>query len=230
MPITTQTIAPPPSTTLANRVYGEIRDDIVHGHLPAGSKLKIESLREKYSIGASPLREALSRLSSDGFVSIKGQQGFKVMEMTLEDLKDVTNVRIHIENEALSKSITNGGDQWESGVVAAFHYLSKLENSPGEKDSADLELRNQSFHNALIAANDSIRLQQFYFTLYDQHKRYRNMSRGSASPKRDLHSEHKALYEAALSKDTKAATEANEYHIRKTAEIVILLKDSEWGS
>ena len=216
--------------TLSDQVYGDLRDDIVHGHLPPGSKLKIEPLRERYKIGASPLREALSRLSADGFVSIRGQQGFKVMQMTRTDLKDVTNVRILIENEALTQSILSGDDHWEAGVVASFHSLSKLENAPGEKDTADHESRNFSFHSALLSANQSARLEQFYLTLYDQHKRYRNLARGANNPDRNIHEEHKALYEAVLQKDVKAATEANEFHIRKTAEIVILLIDDEWDS
>jgi len=219
----------PPSKTLADQVYGQIRDDIVHGHLLPGSKLKIEPLRARYQIGASPLREALSRLYSDGFVSSKGQQGFKVMGMTQEDLEDVTNLRVLIENEALTQSIINGDDHWESGVVAAFHRLTKIETTPGEKDMHELEVRNNSFHNALLAASDSMRLHQFYTTLYDQHKRYRNLARGVTSYKRDIHEEHTALYDATLAKDIKKATEANEYHIRKTAEVVIHLKNDEWG-
>ncbi len=150
------------------------------------------------------------------------------MEMTLIDLKDVTTVRILIENEALTQSIQNGDDHWESGIVASFHSLSKLENSTDKKNTDDLETRNFSFHNALLAANHSKRLQKFNLTLYDQHKRYRNMARGANDAKRDIHAEHKALYEAALAKDIKAATEANEFHIRKTAEVVMLLKDGEW--
>ncbi|PCJ47017.1 MAG: GntR family transcriptional regulator [Gammaproteobacteria bacterium] len=220
----------PPSKTLADQVYRQIRDDIVHGDLPPGSKLKIEPLRTRYQIGASPLREALSRLYSDGFVSSKGQQGFKVMEMTRDDLEDVTNLRILIENKALSQSIINGDDHWESGVVAAFHRLTKIETTPGEKDIHELEDRNNSFHNALLAASSSIRLHQFYTTLYDQHKRYRNLARGVMPYKRNIHEEHTTIYNATLEKDIKKATEANEYHIRKTAELVIQLKNDEWDN
>ncbi len=214
--------------TLADEVYQKIRDDIVHGHLTAGDKLKIEPLKKRYSVGASPLREALNRLSSDGFVFSKGQQGFNVSEMSLADLEDVTNVRILIENDALTQSILHGDDHWESNVVAAFHSLSKIENSENDCEPLVMEQRNYTFHNSLLAACDSKRINQFYKTLYDQHKRYRNLARGAKIEGRNLHEEHKALYHAALDRNIKLATEANEFHIRKTAEVVLQIKKEEW--
>ena len=54
--------------TMTDYVYGQLREDIIQGKLIPDSKLKIEHLRGEYKVGATPLREALSRLSSDGFV------------------------------------------------------------------------------------------------------------------------------------------------------------------
>lgn len=53
--------------TLTSYIYGQLREDIIQGKLVPDSKLKIEHLRKEYNVGATPLREALSRLSSDGF-------------------------------------------------------------------------------------------------------------------------------------------------------------------
>ena len=49
--------------TQARQVAGVLRRDILEGALPPGSRLRIEGLRERYSVGASPLREALSQLA-----------------------------------------------------------------------------------------------------------------------------------------------------------------------
>ena len=104
--------------TLTDYVYGQLREDIIQGKLAPDSKLKIEHLRNAYDVGATPLREALSRLSSDGFVITEGQRGFRVTPISPEDLEDVTDLRITLELQALRKSLLSGGDDWESRVVA----------------------------------------------------------------------------------------------------------------
>src|ERR1700694_1563026 len=70
--------------------YGKIREDIVFGHLAPGEKLRIEDLRGRYGLGATPLREALSRLSAIGLVEASAQRGFRVARVSVEDLDDVT--------------------------------------------------------------------------------------------------------------------------------------------
>ena len=211
--------------TLTDQAYQQLRDDIIHGHLAPNTKLRIEPLRQQYGVGATPLREALSRLSSDGFVTIEGQRGFKVADMTLEDLEDVTSLRVVLENQALTQSITKGDDVWEAGLVAAFHRLAKLEES-AERDIRDWEERNAAFHNALTGACRSQWLKRFYAVLYDQHKRYRNLAR-SDTHTRDIHAEHEAIYKAALARDVEAACQANEYHIRQTALVAQRLMEEE---
>ena len=79
--------------TLTDYVYGQLRADIIDGKLAPESKLKIEHLRTEYSVGATPLREALSRLSSDGFVITEGQRGFRVSPISPDDLDDVIGNR-----------------------------------------------------------------------------------------------------------------------------------------
>lgn len=214
--------------TLTDQAYQQLRDDIIHGHLAPGTKLRIEPLRKQYGVGATPLREALSRLSSDGFVTIEGQRGFKVADMTPADLDDVTNLRVVLESQALTQSILKGDDSWEARIVAAFHRLSKIEESDEERDLAEWEARNNAFHDALTSACHSKWLRRFYTVLYDQHKRYRNLARSDTHGIRDLHAEHRAIYDAALARDAEGACKANEYHIRQTAEVVQRLMHDEW--
>ena len=204
--------------TLADQAYRRLREDIVHGVFPPGEKLRIEGLKQTYEVGATPLREALYRLSSDGFVSVQGQRGFRVSDMSLEELEDITNLRVILENMALTQSIENNNDEWESRVVAAFHHLTKAENPP-EPDIHEWEERNRDFHLALVSCCESRWLMHFHEILYDQHKRYRNIARVSRNSRRDIHAEHTAICEAALAGNITALCQANEQHIRRTAKV-----------
>ena len=205
------------SLTLADSAYERLRDDILAGNYAAGSKLAIHSLRERYQIGASPLREALNRLTADGFVSLIGQRGFRVTPVSLADLRDVTRLRVFFETEALRDSIACGDDAWEAGVVAAFHRLSKVD-SVRLQDLATWEARNADFHDALVAACPSPRLLQFRQNLYDQHKRYRSLSTGAMGGSRDIPGEHRQMMELALARDAERACALVASHIRETAE------------
>jgi DNA-binding GntR family transcriptional regulator len=209
---------PASSKTLADTVYSQIRSDIINGKLKPDSRLKIERLRQEYNVGATPVREALSRLSASGFVVIEGQRGFKVPSVSAEDLTDITEMRIMLELKALRKSIQHGDDDWESHVVASYHQLSKLETQDVRDNLDEWEKRNRQFHYALIAACSSKWLIRFYNTLYDQHKRYRAISLNSADSSRNIHAEHQRIYQAALNRDVETACRETEAHIRLTAE------------
>ncbi|ODB91387.1 FCD domain-containing protein [Candidatus Thiodiazotropha endoloripes] len=214
------------SRTLTDQAYLQLRSDIIHGALQPEEKLRIEHLREEYGVGASPLREALSRLTADGFVTAEGQRGFRVAPMSEADLADITRMRILLEKQALSQSIEHGDDAWESQIVATFYQLEKVEQSE-KRDKAEWEIRNHDFHEALIAACTSKWLRRFYGILYDQHKRYRNIALNTEIP-RDLHQEHEELRNAALARDKKRACDAIEQHIMRTAEITLkVLREEE---
>lgn len=206
--------------TMTDMVYGQLREDIIHGQLAPDSKLKIEHLRKDYGVGATPIREALSRLSSDGFVVTEGQRGFRVAPISLADLNDVTDLRVMLELKALRKSMQVGGEDWESGVVAAYYQLSKVEENILENDPILWERRNKAFHDALISACNSRWLLHFYSTLYDQHKRYRSISLVTTKDSRDPHSEHERIYKAALARDVETVCKETELHIRRTADSV----------
>ncbi len=201
--------------TLINSIYSRIRADIIDGKLTPDSKLRIEGLKLKYEVSASPLREALNRLAGEGFVHVAGQKGFRVAPVSSEDLRDVTRMRIRLECDALSESIEKGDDVWEANIIAAYHRLTKAE-ALIESNFPEWEKRNGDFHDALISACTSKWLLRFRHILYEQHKRYRFISILSDNKTRDVHKEHEAIKDAAISRDTELACEEIRKHIQKT--------------
>jgi DNA-binding GntR family transcriptional regulator len=209
-----------PPKTLTDSVYNLLRHDIIEGVHKPDSKLRIEFLKSTYEVGATPIREALSRLSSDGFVRTEGQRGFRVTPISAKDLSDITELRIMLEQKAMQSSFEQGDDNWESGIVTAFFHLTKAEKNKNADNILQWERRNKEFHESLISACTSQWLLRFYKIIYDQHKRYRNISlKSPATASRDLHAEHTRIYEAAMSRDIKTACDETELHIRRTADI-----------
>src|SRR5690349_6839687 len=66
-----------PSVNLTQRAYEELRADILSCRIPPGAKLKIQDLCTKFSVSLGAIREALSRLTSEGLVTAEPQRGFR---------------------------------------------------------------------------------------------------------------------------------------------------------
>lgn len=216
--------------SLAEAAYDAIRHDVLNGALEPGSKLRFEMLRQRYAYGSSTLREALTRLVGESLVTSEEQRGFRVAPISLEDLADLTKTRIFIENKALEEAIRVGNDDWEAGVVAAYHRLSKTEAKKVTSDDGwgdEMEERNRAFHLALVSACPSRWLNHLYGFLFQQSERYRRISRLGHHIPRDTHAEHQRIFDAVMKRDAKTACEASRQHIEITLRNIALMFSSE---
>jgi DNA-binding GntR family transcriptional regulator len=213
-----------PAGSQIEGAYRRLRDDIMSGALVPSEKLRIEHLRQRYGMGASALREALSRLVSDGLVECEAQRGYWVSPVSRAELDDITATRKVIEVEALRQSIELGTLEWEGRVVAARHSLERVETSMVEATREVImgwEQANRAFHMALISGCPSRWLLRFTELLYDQSQRYRHRTvLRRPIPRRGLSSEHVAIVEATLARDAKRACALLSQHIENTASAV----------
>ena len=209
--------------SLVEAAYEIIRHDILTGTLPPGAKLRFDMLRERYAVGASTLREALTRLVGEALVTSEEQRGFRVATVSLEDFADLTRTRRLIEVEALRQSILFGDDAWEGALVAAFHRLTKVEEKlveDPESQQDEFEDRNRDFHLTLIAACPSRWLKHMHGILFQQSERYRRLSLASRSESRDIHAEHRAVFDAVLARDVDLACRLEGEHIERTLTVL----------
>src|SRR6188508_1179580 len=134
--------------------YRRIRGDIIFGKLKPGQKLRLESLREDYGVSVSTLREILNRLSSEGFVLAEGQRGFEVAPVSIQNLRELAQLRILLEHHAMTESFRAGDMEWEGRVVSAHHKLAATERLVlAEGDDPELRKRyDGEFHQALISS------------------------------------------------------------------------------
>lgn len=206
-------------TSVTSQVYGRARADILTGVLEPGQKLKIEDLRQAYGSGSSPIREALSLLTSDGLVERVDQRGFRVALVSAAAFDELLKTRCWLEERALSESIAQGGRDWEERVVLAEYHLSRTERSRSRDSfvaNRDWETGHKVFHMALLSACGSSILLNFCNQLYDQNIRYRHVAGRVAYPKRDIAKEHREIMRAALDRDSASAVAGLIDHYRAT--------------
>ena len=223
--VTSESIGKPEGAagTLASSVYDMMRQDILKGDLPPGEKLRVEYMRDRYGVGASPIREALNRLSVDGVVMRVDQKGFRVATVSVAELDELIKTRCWLEETAIRESIAAGDDAWEERLVMAFHRLSKAPRSAEQITYAinpDWEVLHRAFHLALIGACGSRWLISYCEQLNDLADRYRQLAVRVTYPRRNELDEHKAIMDAAVNRDPDRAVEVLMDHYRRTAEII----------
>lgn len=209
-----------PSLTV--QTYERLRVDLLDGLWPPGQKLPMHRLRQHYAIGASPLREALSRLVAEGLVVHNDQRGFAAAAVSEDELEDIVRNRVALESLALEQGQARRGPGWEEELLVAFHRLSRTPRS-ADADSYEenpvWERQHRAFHFALLSACGSPTLMGFCEQLYDRAYRYRQLAARKAYKRRNELDEHRAIFEAVMAGDLEAAKKLLARHYERTAEL-----------
>ena len=215
----TPTDKPEADVPLAERAYRNLRQAIVRCEFEPGRRLRVEELSRQYDLSSSPLREALSRLAAQGLVRSMENRGFHVAPITVEGIADLTRVRLLVECEALRDAMAHGTDRWESGMVAAAHGLSLIEQRLGDGPlllNEEWSLRHREFHLAMYAGGTSPLLLELVESLFDNAERYRQFSARYRKVERRKSAEHQRLLAAVLARGEEKALGLLRQHICST--------------
>ena len=210
-----------PSRTLTEQTYNRLRQAIIEGQLAPGSKLRIEHLRQQYGVGAGTLREAVTRLVSDALVTAEGQRGFRVAPIAIEDLEELTRLRVLIETEGLRQSMRYGGESWRQAVQASYAALCAVDYPIRAEQRPHWEALNVRFHEALLNGRPSAWTQKVLRLLSRHSERYRRYAMGLPGLLRDVHAEHTEIYHLALAGHEARAALALEAHICTTPHLLV---------
>jgi DNA-binding GntR family transcriptional regulator len=209
---------------LTQGAYESLRADLLACRIRPGSRLKIQELCTRFEVSLGAVREALSRLTSEGLVIAEPQRGFRAAPISLADLQDLTMVRIEVESLCLRRAIAVGTVDWEARLVAAFHRLSRMpERVPTDPMRADDEWAeaHAAFHAALVEGADSPWLLRLHAQLYAQSERYRRLSIPLGTTERNVGQEHQDILDASLKRDADLAVSLLTRHLGATSEILM---------
>lgn len=211
-----------PARSLTSAAFERLRSDILAGELLPAERLRIQALSERYEVGATAIREALSRLVAEGLVTIEDQRGSRVSPVSHGELLDLTRTRVRVEQIALRLAIEHGDVEWESRLLSAFHRLSRTPLPPPPERDARWSAVHRRFHEALIDGCGSAWTLRLCRLLYDKSERYRNLAQLSTRDRpRDIGAEHRGLLDAVMARDADAACRLLHEHLTETTEIIL---------
>lgn len=212
------------AASLTQRAYDQLRAALLDCRFEPGEPLRIGELCKRFEASQGAIREALSRLTSEGLVQARPQRGFRVTPISAEDLRDLTAARIEIEDLCLRHAIAAGDVRWEARIIAAFHQLSRTPPlDPGDQHRFDRRFvaLHHSFFDDLVSSCDSVWLGRVRQMLQVQELRYHGRAPPPMHGERDLIGELREVMEATIARDADRACRLLGLHMWRSAEVLI---------
>lgn len=161
-PITGLTALPRSSTV--DRVAERLRDLLLSGELAPGITLQEIPLSNALGVSRNTLREAVRTLVAEGLLSRAPHKGIFVPSLTLDDVNELFEIRELLEGAALEK-ICAQADKVLPTLQDKVDGLRRAVAARNERDVIEMDL---GFHQALLNAFPSPRLQHFHAVLISE--------------------------------------------------------------
>ncbi|HXP32764.1 MAG TPA: GntR family transcriptional regulator [Acidimicrobiales bacterium] len=135
--------------TVRSRAARELRDRILTGRLPAGTRLDLDQITREFGTSRTPVREALLELSYEGLVAVAPRSGITVLGISPEDAMD---------SFAVLAALSGKAAEWATARVGPEELAELQRLAAAVEESDDVVAANWRFHRAVNQASGSRRL------------------------------------------------------------------------
>jgi len=211
------------AASLHARVYEELRGRLLTRQHVAGAKLSLHELAVELGVSRSPVHHALTRLVSEGLLTVEARRGYFVTPVTEEALAEGYEVRLALELHAAESAV----GRVRAGELRAFRAL--LDATAEAISHEQWDGANAAFHEHQIDLARNALLSRFYrelsVNLMMQVIRGGHLEQGEY-----LVTEHRAIYEALVARDRDAARAAITRHVETGRRIALDAIERAGGS
>lgn len=153
---------------LTEWVRQRLKEQILDCTLAPGARIVEKDLCAKMGVSRTPLREALNRLSQEGLVNLIRHRGYQVTPITVQDLRDLFEVRRIVESESAYMAATRSNPE----EISELRRLAELPYLPGDRKTYKTYLRNNTaFHVAVARCTRNGRLVSMVRSILEQLQR-----------------------------------------------------------
>jgi DNA-binding GntR family transcriptional regulator len=199
-----------------------LRELIASGEIQPGERLRQSELAERVGTSQTPVREALRRLEADGLIVSRPHQGVRVAEVIPEEMAELYLIRARLEGLAVEHAVPNVTQQELKKLITLQDHLEAARASGNAKPLRKL---NYDFHTRLYRLSNLARLNKIIdslWPLFPWDTMLAIPGRVDSSAR-----EHRAILDAVVRVDTKAAREAMEGHIESGAEAFLRFRATD---
>jgi DNA-binding GntR family transcriptional regulator len=199
------TFAPTPIPSRTQYVLEAIKHGILTGGLSPGQALVETELATQFGVSKTPVREALKTLAGTGLVVMSQYKGVTVRMVDADMAREVYDVRLLLEPEALRRSITRRASLEEAQTA--------LVRADEAADQAERSLANREFHRALYVPCGNPLLARMLDEVRDQAALVSTVAWAADPSWQREADEHREILRLALAGDADAAACALHEHI-----------------
>lgn len=203
-------------TQLSEVVANHVREAIMAGELKAPDFIRTEPLAEELGVSPTPVREAMMVLQSEGTVQWEPRRGFRVVPLTVQDVKDVFAVQAYIAGEFAARAVGSLPDAEIDRIMAV---QVKLEEAARRGDAAAVDHYNHEIHRTINRAPGSRRMAMLLaVTVKYVPLGFFGTVPGWADASAD---DHGAIFDGLKRRDAAAARQAMADHITHIGDLLV---------
>ena len=178
-------------------IADKLRRAIAHGELKPGAQLAEAELARQLGVSRGPLREGMQRLTQEGLLVSIRNRGLFVIDMTLDEIRDMYLARAAIERAAATKIVADG-DHEAAGkeLLTLVRKMSDAEGDPAAQGEIDI-----AFHELLVHRAASPRLTRIHKTLITETRMCIQALEATYSATEARTTEHQQIAEAITAGD-----------------------------
>lgn len=211
--------------TLRELTVRSLRNAILTGHFQPGERLVEKKLCEMTGVSRTSIREALRHLESEGLIETIPHRGPVVYTLTLEDAREIYEVRSALERLAIRRFVERAKDSDISALAkAAQRYVRAAK---ANEINPRLEATRDFYNIIFEGCGNRVATSMFQSLLARmQHLRASTIPRQTESDTAKSIRNYLAIVEACRKRDAKTAASACERHIRHVSRVALqILRD-----
>lgn len=194
----------------------------MRGAFRPGAQLTEADIALRLGVSRGPVREAMQRLVQEGLLRSERNRGVFVVSLDPEDVQDIYLARLVIEQAAVRHLF--GGRQ-EHAVAAAIANmqpaLDAMRAAAERGDNAGLTVADQQFHEALVQASASARLQRMANTLLAETRMCMTALEDRYELPQSSVDEHGEILQALRADDLQATLRSVESHMETAVRLLV---------
>jgi DNA-binding GntR family transcriptional regulator len=203
--------------TLEVQAYELMREKIITGEWPQGTHLKDNEIAAPLGISATPVREALRKLASEGLVETIPYRGTFVASLSADQVRDISSVRLGLELMAIDAGLAIGSELELDRMEAA---ICDFDRALAANDLPTLLESDMAFHNLLVHCSQNAILEELYRQLAGRLQMLMAIAdlRGRLTYGNE---EHREILSALRVRDVHAVNSAIHKHLLKTRDCLL---------
>jgi len=199
--------------TIAEKAYSAIRERVLSGEYPAGSRLREEELAEAVGVSRTPVREALRRLDAEGVVEFVPNRGAQVAVWSRQDLEEIFSLRALLEGYGARLAASKMEPAELEELAALADQMETIARRGIEGHYDQMALLNGRFHRLVVEAARNRRLATLVGSIVELPLQQRTLRRYSDEDLTRSMRQHRELIDALAAGDTKWAEAVMQAHV-----------------